>query len=297
MPWGDILPHRRHGDQHGDHHQARPQEWHHLPGQDRLDAGSASATFSKLTDARRWAAQTETKIRNGQYFEGQHARVHTLGDVIDRYLASPDFEKITEQDTRKAHLNWWRGQLGTVTLAKLTPARISEARDELRKLGKAPATANRYLAALSKTSRLAVKLSWLQVNPCSRVDKFAEDNARDRVLTVEEFERLLDACCSQDLRDLITLARYTAARRGELTGLRREDVELRRGLVTFRDTKNGETGCVALVDPALEVMKRRLKVRRLDTDLLFPQQRNLKKPAEKLGIEERSVYRLSKPKT
>ena len=204
----------------------------------RTRAGSASATFSKLADAKRWAAATETEIRNGRHFEAQESRKRPLGDVVDRYLASPAFAKIAEQDTRKAHLEWWRGQLGTVTLDRLAPAMIAEGRDALLSAGKAPATCNRYLAALSKALRIAVgELGWIAANPCARVEKFAEDNARDRVLSDDEFRRLVDACGSPDLKDLVTLARFTAARRGELTSLTRADVDLARGLVAFRDAK------------------------------------------------------------
>jgi integrase len=247
----------------------------------RSKHGGASATFDKLSDARRWAAETETKIRQGVYFAEDQARTHTVGDVLTRYLASPAFAKITEQDTRRAHLRWWQERLDAVTLDKLSPALIAEGRDELRELGKAGATCNRYLAALSKALNLAAgELGWLPGNPCSRVQKFAEDNARDMVLSAAEFERLLAACRGQDVRDLIVLARYTAGRRGELTGLRRADVDLKRRLVRFLDTKNGTDRSVALVGPALEVMQRRLKVPRLDTDLLFPQRRDPTRPAE-----------------
>ncbi|MGD8207342.1 MAG: site-specific integrase, partial [Thiohalocapsa sp.] len=245
----------------------------------RSKHGSASATFPKLTDARRWAAETETKLARGEFHAEEQARKRTVGDVLKRYLASPAFAKITEQDTRKAHLRWWDARLGKVSLDKLTPALIAEGRDALKAEGKADATANRYLAALSKALSLAVgELGWLPANPCSRVEKFDEDNSRDRVLTDAELQRLVDACKSPDVRDLVILARYTAARRGELTGLLRSDVDLKRKLLTFRDTKNGETRSVALVEPALGVVKRRMAG--VKTDLLFPQRRDPRKPAE-----------------
>ena len=247
----------------------------------RSASGSASATFEKLADAKRWSAETETKLRRGEYHAEELARQRTVGDVLDRYLASPAFSKIAEQDTRRAHLGWWRERLGNFPLNRLTSSAIAEGRDALVAQGKAGATANRYVAALSKSMSLAVgELGWLPSNPCSRVEKFTEDNARDRVLSDAEFHRLLNACGSQDLRDLVTLARYTAARRGELTGLTRGDVDLARRLVTFRDTKNGTTRSVALVGPALEVLQRRLRVPRLDTPVIFPRKRDPSRPAK-----------------
>ncbi|HRN60708.1 MAG TPA: site-specific integrase, partial [Chiayiivirga sp.] len=48
---------------------------------------SASATFDRVTDARRWAAETETAIRQGRYFQQAEARRHTVADLVDRYIA------------------------------------------------------------------------------------------------------------------------------------------------------------------------------------------------------------------
>jgi integrase len=247
----------------------------------RTAAGSASATFHKLTDAKRWAAGAEEKIRRGVYFEEEKARVHTLADAVEAYERSPRFLKLGNQYVRKAHLRWWVEHYGTLPLSRLTPDRLAEGRDLLRAEGKAPATCNRYLAALSAClNRTVRELGWIATNPVQRVDRFTEDNARDRTLTDAELQRLLNACRSDDLRDLILLGRYTAARRSELTGLRKADVDVKRRLVSFRDTKNGDTRGVALAGPALEVMQRRVAARKLGTDLLFPRKADPSKPAD-----------------
>jgi integrase len=62
--------------------------------------------------------------------------------------------------------------------------------------------------------------------------------------------------------------------------LRWPQVNLQRGLLTFEDTKNGERRSVALVGHAMELMKERAKVRRLDTDLVFPGKRNPELPID-----------------
>lgn len=45
-----------------------------------------SATFERLTDARKWAQQTETAIREGRYFKTIESKRHTLAETIDRYI-------------------------------------------------------------------------------------------------------------------------------------------------------------------------------------------------------------------
>ncbi|OOO01409.1 MAG: hypothetical protein USCGTAYLOR_02390 [Chromatiales bacterium USCg_Taylor] len=44
-----------------------------------------SATFERLTDARRWAQSTEVAIRERRYFKTSEAQRRTLAELIDRY--------------------------------------------------------------------------------------------------------------------------------------------------------------------------------------------------------------------
>ena len=44
-----------------------------------------TATFERKTDAKRWAQDTESRIREGRYFDTAEAKHHTVADMIDRY--------------------------------------------------------------------------------------------------------------------------------------------------------------------------------------------------------------------
>ena len=44
-----------------------------------------TASFRRLTDARRWAAQTESDLRQGRHFPGAAARRSTVADLFVRY--------------------------------------------------------------------------------------------------------------------------------------------------------------------------------------------------------------------
>lgn len=46
----------------------------------------ATASFERITDAKRWAQETETKMRENRYFKSNASRDHTLSDAIDRYI-------------------------------------------------------------------------------------------------------------------------------------------------------------------------------------------------------------------
>ncbi len=49
---------------------------------------TASGTFARLTDARRWVQDTESSIRAGRHFTVGEAKRHALGDSVDSSPAS-----------------------------------------------------------------------------------------------------------------------------------------------------------------------------------------------------------------
>jgi hypothetical protein len=69
-----------------------------------------SAAFERLTDARRWAQQTEAAIREGRHFKTNEAKKHTLGELIDRYIRDVNpTKKRNSQGTQKAQLSLVKG--------------------------------------------------------------------------------------------------------------------------------------------------------------------------------------------
>lgn len=263
-----------------------------------------TASHKRLTDARKWAAATEAAMREGRYFPQAEAKRRTVGDLIDRYVREvlPDKK---DKGSQGPQLAWWKGELGALTLADLTPARIGEARDRLalreieskakpeaerpkkptggRKPLKAPppepkrispATVNRYLAALGHALTVAVKeWGWLDDSPMRKVRKKTEPKGRVRFLDDAERKRLLEACRLGPpwLLPVVTLALATGMRQGEILGLRWPDVDLVRKRIVMHETKNGERRAVPISGAALDTFKAWSKVRRMDTDLVFPE--------------------------
>ena len=111
------------------------------------------------------------------------------------------------------------------------------------------------------------------MNPVRKITKPREPRGRVRFLSDEERHQLLEACQASRnpyLYTIVVLALATGARRGELLGLCWPDVDLKRGTLTFHETKNGERRAVPLTGQALTLMHQHAKVRRLDTALVFP---------------------------
>lgn len=105
-----------------------------------------------------------------------------------------------------------------------------------------PATANRLLAHLKHMFTKAVEWDMVEEDVLKRVRKvkfIQENNRRLRILHKEECQTLVEAC-SPHLKPIMITALNTGMRKGEILGLRWEQVDLRHGFVLLSVTKNGE---------------------------------------------------------
>lgn len=238
------------------------------------------ATFKRLTDAKRWAQSIEAAIREGRYFKTSEAKRHTLAEMVDRYTNEVIPTKPKNAINTKRNLNWWKNKIGKYTLADVTPALIAQCRDALlssntcRGTRRSPSTVVRYLAALSHAFTIAVKeWGWLDDTPMRKVSKPKPTRGRVRFLDDAERDRLMTACKESKNRFLYTitvLAISTGMRKGEIMSLRWNQIDIKRNRITLHETKNDERRAVALVGHACEQIKELSKIRRIDTDLLFP---------------------------
>jgi len=239
-----------------------------------------SATFERITDARKWAQQTESAIREGRHFKTTEGKRHTLAELIDRYIRNvlPHKPKSAYDQTRQ--LKWWSAEIGSHALSDVTPSLIAQYRDKLSggitRHGKprAPATVNRYLAALSIVFTTAVKeWGWVDDTPMRKVTKGKESRGRVRFLSDDERPRLLKTCKASSnpyLYPVVVLALSTGMRQGEIMRLTWDDVDLNRGRAILHETKNDERRAVAITGHALGLLKELSKVRRIDSNFLFP---------------------------
>ena len=142
--------------------------------------------------------------------------------------------------------------------------------------GAAPGTINREIGLKSSAHNWARKdLEWDVANPWqSRRQR--EPNGRDRWLTHEEAEQLLNAAWTRErrmrypwLRDFIRLGLYSGLRPGEMLWLDWQRVDLKGAAITFeaergtdqKSQKSGKAGRVPLNHEAREAMLARARFR------------------------------------
>lgn len=268
----------------------------------RVDgAPDMSQSFPSRKEAKKWAISMEADIRAGRYFGRQEDKKKKFSDLVDRMIDEVlpnnpgSFQKI------KTQLLWWNTHLKDYFLCHITSHMISDLKSKLinektpRGDKRTGSTGNRYLAALSKGFTVAVnEWGWIKENPVRKVVKFEEGKPRERYLTEDEINLLLEECKkskSPHVYGFALFALSTAARKGEITNLKWFDVCFQRKTATFRDTKNGETRVTPLNDKLIECLLDKRANQTVFSEYVFPS-RNGKKGADVRTAYENIVKRL-----
>jgi integrase len=133
-----------------------------------------------------------------------------------------------------------------------------------------PAGVNRELTVLNRIFNLALREDLVSKNPCWKVKLLLENNARDRILSTQELDLLLQHL-PRHAALVVHFAYLTGMRAGEIFNLTWDKVDLGQRLVRLRaeDTKTSESRVIYLDDAALEIMEEAGKVRALGHNRVF----------------------------
>lgn len=223
-----------------------------------------SITGATKGEVRQLAAERERELRAGEAAADTRT---TFAELLDTYLRSDAHLSRKTAPQAEAVLEGWRRRFGSVRIAKISAPMIADARDELLRGGLKNDSVRRRMNDLSAFFKWAVReRKAIRVNPCSDVRKPTEGQGRTRYLDpLKERERLFDACRRQTrtpaLYPMVVLATYTGMRRGELLALKWTDIDLDRGRLIVRTSKNGDSRIVPVKGPALEALKQWLATR------------------------------------
>ena len=93
-----------------------------------------------------------------------------------------------------------------------------------------PATINRNVANFRAMLNRAVDYGKLEINPIGRIKNLEENNIRERVLSQEEFERLLSNCHGE-IKGIVLIAYYLPMRQEEIINLTWEEIDFKHGFI------------------------------------------------------------------
>lgn len=242
-----------------------------------------SKTFPTFQEAKEWASQEEARRRLETYFPEKAKKKRVLEELIDLYLQLlPHTQHKSLRDINR-HLSWWKSKIGKMVLNEISAELISKYRKELLE-GLTPkgtkrtgSTVNRYMASLSAVFTYGIKeCGWIVENPVFRVRKLKESKGRDRILSPEEFERLLHACKQSKNPYLVTIlliAVTTGARRGEILALNWNDIVFDKKLICIKDSKNGRPRSIPIAEEVEVYLQDHFNKHNPHIPFVFPSQK------------------------
>lgn len=265
-----------------------------------------TATFKRVTDAKKWIASTESAMRENRYFKTSESKKHTLAEAIDKYSNTilPVRYTAKEQRNRRPILAWWKNEIGFHLMSDLSTAVFSGCRDSLMqktncsgKLFSSDSVKKYFGVIKSVLKACIIDWLWLEQSPLrdGRVELPELPPGRVRYLDDQERDRLLKACKRSYnllLYPAFVLALSTGMRQGETMNLLWKEpikppvdtawgvVYLEQSCIILHQTKNGSKRRIPLIGLALQLLQELNKVRRLDSALLFPSPTKPNQPTE-----------------
>ncbi|EPG2184135.1 tyrosine-type recombinase/integrase [Enterobacter cloacae] len=141
--------------------------------------------------------------------------------------------------------------------------------------GRTVRTVNNYMKTMAGMFKFAAESGYVKVSPFTGIALLKRSRCEPDPLTRDEFVRLINACATQQLKNMWSLAVYTGVRHGELVSLAWEDIDLKAGTMMIRrnhtltkeftlpKTEAGTDRIINLIQPAIDVLKSQAELTRL----------------------------------
>ncbi len=243
----------------------------------RRSTGTSNKELAKKIEA-----QVVVELAEGRWFTNE-AKKRTFAELQDRYMREYSTVHKSEKSTvrDKSSFKHLSAFFDGLSLAELTPARISEYKSLRRIESAKTATLARELEVLRHALNLAVReWEWLEKNPFEKVKIDKAQNKVERWITSEEEQRLMKFSPVW-LSEIINFALNTGMRQNEILSLKWSEVDLFRRSATLLLTKNKEKRTVPLNQTTMELLKAKNKIRSI-SGFVFTTQASTKIDARNL---------------
>ncbi len=244
----------------------------------RVGQPTVAKTFLAKQDAEKWARSIEIELDRGTYINKSTAERTQFKDILQQYLTNviPSMRSNKDEAIRVRRL--MKHPIAQYNMAQLSPRHMADYRDERLKVIK-PNTVIRELAVMSSIINHARREWGLNItNPVTMIKKPSSTPGRNRILNDVEITRILNVLKSTRgtfhnnyMAPLVEFALETAMRRGELTSLRWENINLTSRVAYLPLTKNGDSRYVPLSSKAISILN---KLPRTINGRVFPLKTN-----------------------
>jgi integrase len=225
-----------------------------------------------LAEKRQWA--DDKRQERAAEDERQRLESLTFGEMMEIYLKWARANKkhwYDDQHRYKVHLV---EPLGDKPLQEITPFLLEGLKRRLQEKGLAAATIKHVLVIIRQVYNKATLWGkWAGVNPVKGIKLPKLDNAKVRVLTSEEENRLLEAlkAKSKQTYEMAMMSLYAGLRFAEIAAMRWQDIDIDRNRIYVRG-KGGKTRKVPLAASLKKILEERRLPDAAPSDLVFPDQ-------------------------
>lgn len=193
----------------------------------------------------------------------EEERRNVTFDVFFSETYAPDAELSKKPETmrkeREHFKNWLSPVVGSLPVRAINLGHIKKVRADLKRTGRSPRTMQyvfRTFALVWGAARDAGIVDWDCPTKAQSFRLPKVDNQRERYLTLEESERLLEAVAARSLQvhDMTLLALHCGLRFSEVAGLTWAGVDLDAGTLRITNAKGDKSRTVPLTGRARKML-------------------------------------------
>ena len=230
-----------------------------LPGgKQRREAVGFSIEEARTAEGKRRAQ----KYENPRILQKVPEEKMTFQELADWYLGQEKVKMKAYYATLQYNLRSFNEEFGGKIVSRIKPADIENYQARRKKEGYSDNYIDHHVGAAKTVVFKAFDndlVSGETVKAFKRVQKLLKpnSNARDRILDLEEFNRLVEHS-SGHMKDILATAFYTGMRRGEILSLTWDKIDLDRRVIRLEaeDTKDGEPRRVPIMRKLVGVLSR-----------------------------------------
>jgi integrase len=205
---------------------------------DRRSGQRTFKTFRNFSEAKSWRTDAASAVKAGTISAPTKTTVREGGDALIEGMRTGAVRTRKGTIYKPSAIRSYEAALRDRIYPKLGALRVSEVQrrdvqrlaDDMLAEKKDASTIRNALMPLRVIYRRAIEDGIVSVNPTSNLRLPAVEGRRDRIVAPEQAKKLLAALLEKD-RPIWATALYAGLRRGEVMGLRIEDVDLARGVI------------------------------------------------------------------